>query len=1155
MTKNFTKDQNQEIDPKGISNSKLLESSTNTNIPIDDKDHFSKAKTEITAKTNLKSSRKVFASETDTHLESKTSLLEKAAEKVKETIKLGKSSSGSIVTKNRIFILIPKPFVTLSNEEKQIITKFPTEYAKFLQTGKNLCHNDMNFCYELLKPTKKSFYKFFNDNGLFFPKITEETTEYPSLCYRFLQNHAHKHLLESFYNDGRFREVFTKAAEYFQRISDNPFFIGRFKGTSNIYIMKTFIIGEKTIMDLLSQEDESSNNNWQITFNTKIIVINSIYFAFRHRIIKNYWFLLLSHYIKNNDLVSEKELTRFLLNNEISNGLARKLYKELLFDVRRVFRGWKGAKPTWQQFLNELRFFRKKLCNELPDLEIQKFTEETQTHNPEIFQEIIGEILDQEKTLSNLENSDSELSSYFVDQFISYCKNKSKDQFKIMFNKYYMGETKNNKKINAKKYKNYNLFQEFLAEITSNYLKQKNLSVDQNSKAKKLWRKMIDNKTGKHYIHEVLDNSKTLWLDLMEKVDLKQLTSERIKIWLKRFNEEFNLEKNRNYSTTGDLFNDIEKITTDKLKMRVVIQKKIEFNSKNPSNVKNNLKFFQNRRVISSMIPTSSNQSISNLEKELFDKILSATPYKDKTENYYQKDDILQEDRILNSIPIQQIIPCFESYIRSDLDRKIEKIMRKRFVSINSCIIKQKVKVIKYPMPIFRNLNFSTGPASNHLFEMDLENRIFKLCLFKRAYRKGIWYDFIIQDEDTAEELRITRKKKKIEKKFYNLELEDYPFNNNKTKKNKKTKKCYSRLSKFSNIADENGVSWKARNPTVVYDLKKQDFMLNIPFEKVINDLKTFKKNLKQNTIIPQNKAIDEIVIGIDQGISWYAVISVDLIKSKYRKTKEGKILREIIARKHLRHYYLNDLEVFGISFNKTTGLFNNGESDNSGRFIKRKTNNLWGKRKFRVLRRKIRTRQKKLMVQREINEQNIIIEPSSNQSSTHPYSNDAILSNYWNKFHRLQKTLAANLAAKVRDIAVYYQTIFKNENPSFRNCPIRVQVEYLKWVNQKPKYKTGYFLSHNNIHFIFSQFQESLKKLLIDHGIGLWTVSPRYTSKICSLCHYHENGTRYGRNFHCSNPNHKLKSGKSYSCNADLNASRNISQFPPLNLKACNTT
>ena len=298
MTENIRNHQNQENNKNRVPNTNFQKRPNNINF----------------SKSNLNSKKMFFTSKTDTELETNTPLLEKATKKVNKAIKNSKKSSGSNNTKNRIFVLIQKPFVTLSNEEKRIITKFPTEYEKFLNTGKKLCHNEINFCYELLKPTKKSYYKFFNTNGLFFPKITEETSEYPSLCYRFLQNFAHKYLLESFYNDGRFREIYVKASEYFQRISDNPFFIGRFKGTSNIHIYKTFITGEKTLVDLLSQVDNSDNDNWQITFQSKVVVINSIYFAFRNKIIKNYWFYLLSNYIKNNDLISEKEFTSFLLN-------------------------------------------------------------------------------------------------------------------------------------------------------------------------------------------------------------------------------------------------------------------------------------------------------------------------------------------------------------------------------------------------------------------------------------------------------------------------------------------------------------------------------------------------------------------------------------------------------------------------------------------------------------------------------------------------------------------------------------------------------------------------------------------------------------------------------------------------------------------------
>ena len=69
----------------------------------------------------------------------------------------------------------------------------------------------------------------------------------------------------------------------------------------------------------------------------------------------------------------------------------------------------------------------------------------------------------------------------------------------------------------------------------------------------------IDSKTGKHYIHEVFIKSKPLWQQLLEKVDLKQLYQERLKLWLKRFEEEFLSDKENYSQEAGDLFNEIEK--------------------------------------------------------------------------------------------------------------------------------------------------------------------------------------------------------------------------------------------------------------------------------------------------------------------------------------------------------------------------------------------------------------------------------------------------------------------------------------------------------------------------------------------------------------------------------------------------------------------
>ena len=1105
----------------------------------------------------LKAKRTIIDGKLDQEYKPKISTSEKFVKKFKSTIESRIKSSSSGIIKSRTCVLNLIDYNQFSVKEKQTITKFPKEIKDFLKTGKNLYHNDLNFCYELLKPTKDPYYKFFKNNGLIYPDINKETTEYLLLCYKFLQNDAYKYLLNSFYSEnGRLSKVYTDVSEYFERMTNNPWNIGKFKKTSSIHISKTFINKNKDLMDYLSKEDDNGSNNWQITFNTKIVTINSRYFAYRNKVIKNFWFSLLSYYFRSNTIVSRDELVKFLLEDEISTSLVKKLYKKLNGDIKETLRGWKGNNPTWHQFKNELRFFRKKLSNKLLDSEINEFTENDHSKNKEIVEKILDRLKKEEKPV----DIDNNLLEFLVSQFISFLNKKSKNQFKRMFNNYYLdsNQVKNNSfsrkdKLKTNRYKNYVLFQKFVNEVTNSYLKENKIEKEPINKANKLWKKMVNKKTGNHYIHELLNNSTPIWQEILDKTDLKQFISERIKIWQKKFEEEFILDKiknNSNYSlNSGDLPNDIEKRNNEKLNKRVVIPKKIGsyYKLKKPKNRKNNLKFFQKRRVALSMIYNSTNQYISDSENNIFEKALSITPYKIKTENYYYKENFCHEITEKINIDYRNIIPCFESFLRSVIDNKVEEIMRKQFTSKKSEELRKRMNneniKINYPNPDLKSLNFSTGPATKQLFELDLDNRLFKLSLFKKSLRKGIWYNFSIQDNDTPKKQRITRKNKILEQKFYDLELDNYSVIQQEKRDNEINRK-ESRLSKFL-VNNKKGFFWIARNPTVIFDTTNKDFKLNIPFEKIIKDNKAFNKTLRKNTEFQLNKQIEEIIIGIDQGLSWYAVVSVELIKSKYSKTKEGKIFREIISRKPLRHYYLNDPEVFGISFNQKTGLFNNGSYDNSGRFIKIKSNNNYGKNKFRILRKKIRKRQKKLMDQ--------IM--SQNEKTTHLFTDDPQLNSYWEKFHRLQKTLASNLAAKIRDIAIYYQTIYKTENKSYQSIPIRVQVESLKWTTQKPKYKIGYFLSHNNIHFIHSQFQKSLSNLLIENGIGLWTINPYNTSKICSLCHHHDRGVRFGKNFFCNNPDHKIGKNKPYSCNADLNAARNIAQFPPLSLKAINST
>lgn len=438
MKKNSKKIQNQNILKKSKDiqkpNSNFLMSSENkqlTNYSCNSKQLME----EQTKKT-------VFQSNIDPLLDPEISILNKFTKKLKMLIKDNNYLSGCNIIKTRKFQLNLEPFVKISIEEKQKITNFPEEYKNLLDTGKNLCHNDMNFCYELLKPLKKSYYIFFKDNGFVLPNITEETADFPTISYKFLQNYVHEYLLQSFYSkDGRFRQLFTDVLEYFKSESDNPLKIGKFKGTNKIHIKKTFISGNKILMDFLSHNEENCKNNWQITYETKNIVINSIYYAFRDRSIKNFWFLLLSYYFSYNKLVSKEEFTKFLLNEEINYRFAEKLYNQLLYDVNGILRGWKGNIPTWRQFINELRFFRKQLSNILSDSEFHEFFTENQYRSKEFSKDIINKFLEEIVKETKSKSHVNFLSEFFASKFVTYLNKNCNYQFKRMFKRYYSGKT------------------------------------------------------------------------------------------------------------------------------------------------------------------------------------------------------------------------------------------------------------------------------------------------------------------------------------------------------------------------------------------------------------------------------------------------------------------------------------------------------------------------------------------------------------------------------------------------------------------------------------------------------------------------------------------------------------------------------------------
>jgi hypothetical protein len=132
-------------------------------------------------------------------------------------------------------------------------------------------------------------------------------------------------------------------------------------------------------------------------------------------------------------------------------------------------------------------------------------------------------------------------------------------------------------------------------------------------------------------------------------------------------------------------------------------------------------------------------------------------------------------------------------------------------------------------------------------------------------------------------------------------------------------------------------------------------------------------------------------------------------------------------------------------------------------------------------------------------------------------------------------------VAAKLRDITCYYAT-------QYPHLPIRVQVEDLRWSQHGARHQVGSYLAHNQILFFHNQIQSRLAHLLREHAIGVWWVNPRGTSQRCAYCG-HKGQRQKTRVFTCTNRRHRTPQDRRYTCNADLNAARNIAALPPQSL------
>ena len=273
------------------------------------------------------------------------------------------------------------------------------------------------------------------------------------------------------------------------------------------------------------------------------------------------------------------------------------------------------------------------------------------------------------------------------------------------------------------------------------------------------------------------------------------------------------------------------------------------------------------------------------------------------------------------------------------------------------------------------------------------------------------------------------------------------------------------------------------------------------------------------------------------------------LLKTTLKKVraKSKKILqREVLSQEELAHYSLDDTEVLDVKFDAAEGVFKNGKRLN-GQFQKGKGRSTRGKGKLQILRYQLN------IIQSRLN--GLMAKfPQSYQKNPTYVNLKKRQSWLWAKFNRILGTIAQSLAVKLKDIALYFDTIFKAQNPQYQDYTVRVQVEDLRWAQNSPRHVVGAYLAQHQILFFYSQVQQRLGHLLKEHHLGLWRVNPYHSSQTCARCSHYAINQRNGKIFRCRNLDHRTSKGRQYTCNADLNAGRNITLWTPISVKAINT-
>ncbi|MFW9996183.1 MAG: zinc ribbon domain-containing protein [Candidatus Odinarchaeota archaeon] len=941
----------------------------------------------------------------------------------------------------------------------------PPAYQQVVERALEKCTSDTGYCFKWLASDKSNNYYLglFTGLDLELPSVTPIDPVHFTEARLQVHDFAMETVFKQVY-PGEYLELVKRLQAVFDQLSA----INRnaFKFTGNEAIKRLVINCNDPVLEVLTtvkgkaslwQEFTSFDFNGQeVMFVTRAFwtAIQNLYFAYRNRIIRDQSLQLLAGYLSDPALVTDRELEEFFREDDPPRGLARKCYKQLVTgggteddtgDLFKEFPGWKGIKPSWQFFLDELRQVRNAACTALDD-----------------------DLL-------------------------------------------------------------YRAFQRFLEQDTVDHLKE--LVITGFEEARDGNRYMKDRPLEEYLVFLLVFKLKhplrKLFLKTWECI--KSGTGEHQLTGLPRFIHDYTVhhftsKNNEDYRTlpATQAWSEVRKGLAQRLE-----ETRGAFRAAFPDGLDGPREWLERLagKGIASFIGSAHRlkTGTGDGQQPVVEVII---PCKQKVFRAFHRATPLQSFvlPVTGTIVPSSLLPCLENFILTRFERQAETLLRPLLVKE---VLPELRKGLATPalfvnqQPVFKNPGFSLNLADHQMFKLDLDTGTLQLAFIKDPTNKSraLWFTFSLQGLGS--------------KRMQPFLATDFGTDGNTLVK-----------------------QWKPGNPVITS--KSGRLLVHVPFEKVA---------LPAVQGITLDDPTTELVAGIDVNLDDYAVVSVMEVTSCYRKvpitynenvqnSKDSKdhensgeiryrIDREIVRQKELAHYYISDIEALDVKFDPFIvphGNFKNlrkGPDDQevrhrrNGNRKKRPGRNTRGKGKLRWLLEQVRE------LDAEINRIKRNYPATSDQRDDFQQASRE-RSELWQYYSAVLDTISSAVAAKIRDIVLYFKVLY----PALT---IRVQVEDLRWTKHAKRSEAGYYLAHNQKLFFHSQIQKKTAHLLREHGVGVWRVDPRNSSQTCNYCGHHVKGQRQGKTFTCRSTTHRTPTGSVYTCNADLNAARNIALFRPL--------